>query len=60
MENLNVEVVENGFAVHTSSALGRRDRMWVFESPETLSEFMSDWGQKNMPKDSEPAPAEER
>ena len=46
MNNLIIEVVDNGFIVSVGSGdnrayLGRR---WVFESSDSLAEFVAEWG----------------
>jgi len=44
MSNLMIETVENGFLVRDGS--GTREmvtKMWVFETPERLADFVETW-----------------
>lgn len=49
MSELQILTVENGFIVHDGSPriTGTIGRSWAFETAESLSEFISAWGNEN-------------
>ena len=45
-DSLNIRYVKNGFIVSCNDAksMGYASEEWVFENPESLASFISNWG----------------
>jgi len=51
MSNINIETTENGFLVtQRATPVGSMGKLWVFETPEALANFVSTWGTDNSKK----------
>lgn len=47
MDELKVEVAENGFVVYEGGGIsGGRGKPWAFETPDSLAKFMKEWGEE--------------
>jgi len=49
---LNIKIAENGFVIEESMHREMKGRIWAFETPESLSKYMLEWGHKNKVIDS--------
>lgn len=46
MEELRVEVAENGFVVYEGAGQGMRGKCWAFETADSLAAYMKEWGEE--------------